>query len=599
MIQLGGLDAGTCAIVRFWSCWITGGGKSGCKKRLCLVWTLSYVWKGSQTQPSHHLWSLSPMTFFKRKPSHPIYPRRVRPELEVLEDQLLLSVLYDESVSGDLSNNQAAPTALVLGLGTNSIKGTVNGSTDSQDWITLHLPTGLSLNSLVLASYVSTDSQGFIGVQSGTSFVGSASSASSYLGYTHYGTGATNGTLPPTNLVGTNILPLMGDTSLAAGAQGFTPPLSSGDYTFVIQQLGSSTAYQFDFDTVSNVSLQSITVTPANPSVAKGLTDQFTATGTFSDNSTQDVTNQVTWASATPSVATITAAGLASAAGTGTSTISATLNGIAGSTTLTVTAATLQSIAVTPANPSVAIGLTEQFIATGTFTDNSTQDVTNQVTWVSATPSVATITAAGLTTGVAAGTSTISATLNGISGSTVEQVVSANNPLPSLTSISPNNVPAGSADTTITLTGTDFLANSTADFGATPLATIFVNGTTLTAVIPAADLTTGGTSAITVVNPGPGGGVSAPQTFTIDNPAPTLTSISPNSAPAGSPDTTITLIGTDFVSTSTADLGATPLTTTFVNGTTLTAVIPAADLAVVGPASVTVVTPGPGGGTSG
>src|SRR5262245_41212124 len=73
------------------------------------------------------------------------------------------------------------------------------------------------------------------------------------------------------------------------------------------------------------VTLQSIAVTPANPSIAKGATQQFTATGTFSDNSKQDLTNQVTWASATTSVATITSSGLATGVGTGTSTISATL----------------------------------------------------------------------------------------------------------------------------------------------------------------------------------------------------------------------------------------------------------------------------------
>ena len=64
----------------------------------------------------------------------------------------------------------------------------------------------------------------------------------------------------------------------------------------------------------------------------------------------------------------------------------------------------LQSIAVTPANPIIAKGLTQQFTATGTFSDNTTQNLTSQVTWASATPAVATITAAGLATGVAAGT---------------------------------------------------------------------------------------------------------------------------------------------------------------------------------------------------
>ena len=107
----------------------------------------------------------------------------------------------------------------------------------------------------------------------------------------------------------------------------------------------------------------------------------------------------MTWASATPSVATINAAGLATGVAAGTSTISATLGGVTGSTVLTVSPAALLSIAVTPANPSVAKGLTQQFTATGTFSDNSTQDLTSQVTWASATTAVATINAAGLATG--------------------------------------------------------------------------------------------------------------------------------------------------------------------------------------------------------
>ena len=74
--------------------------------------------------------------------------------------------------------------------------------------------------------------------------------------------------------------------------------------------------------------LQSIAVTPANPAVAKGLTQQFTATGTFSDNTTQNLTSQVTWASATTSVATITRRGPGDGGGRrARRTISATLGG--------------------------------------------------------------------------------------------------------------------------------------------------------------------------------------------------------------------------------------------------------------------------------
>src|SRR5512135_1104544 len=147
--------------------------------------------------------------------------------------------------------------------------------------------------------------------------------------------------------------------------------------------------------TVTGATLVSIAVTPANPSVAKGTTKQFTATGMFSDSTTQNLTTTVTWSSSTTGVATISNAagsdGLATPVAAGTTTIAATLGGISNSTTLTVTAATLVSIAVTPTNPSVAKGTTRQFTATGTYSDNSTQNLTTTVTWSSSTTGVATI----------------------------------------------------------------------------------------------------------------------------------------------------------------------------------------------------------------
>jgi uncharacterized protein YjdB len=175
----------------------------------------------------------------------------------------------------------------------------------------------------------------------------------------------------------------------------------------------------------SQTVLRSIAVTPANPSVAKGFTEQFTATGTFSDNSTQNLTSQVTWTSGTTSVASINFAGVATALGTGTSTITASLAGISGATVLTVNPAALSSLTVTPANPSVAKGLTEQFAATGTYSDNSTQNLTSQVTWAAGTPSVASVSAAGVATARAVGSTTISAALGGITGATVLTVTPA------------------------------------------------------------------------------------------------------------------------------------------------------------------------------
>jgi hypothetical protein len=159
------------------------------------------------------------------------------------------TVLWNESTSGDLSNNQAAPNAFTLPIGVSSVIGTVTGGgVDPQDWVAVTVPSGASMSSLVLASYNSTDVQGFMGFQTGATFVGSAGSATSYTGYTHFGTGAANNGHPPVNLVGQDLLPIMADTTNQdPGAAGFTPPLGPGTYTFLFQQLGAATNYEFDF----------------------------------------------------------------------------------------------------------------------------------------------------------------------------------------------------------------------------------------------------------------------------------------------------------------------------------------------------------------
>jgi hypothetical protein len=161
------------------------------------------------------------------------------------------SVLWNQSVNGSLSTSQSAPTPLTASLGINSVIGTVGqtaGVGNKENWLALTIPAGLELSSDVLESYVSTDAQGFTGFQDGSSFVGNPETTpSAYVGYTHFGTGATNGANPPTNLIGVDLLPLMANPADAVGAQGFTPPLPAGTYTFFIQQLGATTNYQFDY----------------------------------------------------------------------------------------------------------------------------------------------------------------------------------------------------------------------------------------------------------------------------------------------------------------------------------------------------------------
>jgi hypothetical protein len=173
--------------------------------------------------------------------------------------------------------------------------------------------------------------------------------------------------------------------------------------------------------------LQSIAVTPAAPSVAAGLTQQFKAVGTYSNNSTQDLTSTATWSSSNTAVATISG-GLAKGitANATAVTITATASGVSGTAALTVTAPVLDSIVVTPANASVPVGTLTQFTATGTYSDNSTQDLTATATWSSSDTTTAAIAAGGLATALTINaTTTITATSGTVSGNTQLSVVAA------------------------------------------------------------------------------------------------------------------------------------------------------------------------------
>ena len=175
----------------------------------------------------------------------------------------------------------------------------------------------------------------------------------------------------------------------------------------------------------SSPALKSIQVSPASPSVAAGLTQQFRAMGTYSDSSTKDLTSTATWVSSSATVATIAAGGLSTSHAQGSSTITASQNGVTGTATLEVTAPVLSSVAVTPANSTIPLGTLAQFTATGTLTDGSTEDLTGTATWSSSDSTVASIVAGGQATARALGGVTITATSGTVSGSTPLTVASA------------------------------------------------------------------------------------------------------------------------------------------------------------------------------
>jgi len=165
--------------------------------------------------------------------------------------------------------------------------------------------------------------------------------------------------------------------------------------------------------TVTDVTLVSVDVAPATGTLPVGYTLRYRATARYSDLTTRDVTAEVTWQSSTPAAATISnalgAQGLATGVAAGETAITATLPGVTGAATLTVTEETLASIAVEPNPFSVAVGGKQQLIATGTFSLGTALDVTRSCTWSTSANRIARVSQGGLASGIAAGEVTITA----------------------------------------------------------------------------------------------------------------------------------------------------------------------------------------------
>jgi hypothetical protein len=169
--------------------------------------------------------------------------------------------------------------------------------------------------------------------------------------------------------------------------------------------------------TIGAAALVGITVGATQPTLAVGQSEPLTATGKFSDGSTQNLTQLVTWQSIPSSVATINAQGSLTAVGKGIAQVSAVYQGATGSAAITIGAAALVGITVSAAQPTLAVGQSEPLTATGKFSDGSTQNLTQLATWQSSPPTIATISAQGSLTGVGKGTAQVSAAYQGTTGS--------------------------------------------------------------------------------------------------------------------------------------------------------------------------------------
>lgn len=187
----------------------------------------------------------------------------------------------------------------------------------------------------------------------------------------------------------------------------------------VTAALGGKSGYVKLAVTVPN--LVSITITPSEPYLSQGMPQQFTATGNYSDNTTQDITSSATWTSSNTKIVYVKPSGLATARSRkGTASVTASFGGQRGSVKLAVTMRALASITVNPADPSIDRGAALQFTAAGNYSDKTTQDLTSSVQWSSSDTTVAAIDPAGLLkAGMKSGTTTITASFKNKTGSAV------------------------------------------------------------------------------------------------------------------------------------------------------------------------------------
>jgi hypothetical protein len=178
----------------------------------------------------------------------------------------------------------------------------------------------------------------------------------------------------------------------------------------------------------------------------------------------------------------------------------------------------------------------------------------------------------------------------------------ANNPSPSITSLSPATATAGGTGFLMTVIGSGFSPQAVISFnGVRRTDTMFLSGTQITTMIQPSDIANAGTITVQVSAPPPGGGTSGTLPFVI-NPGvsgvPQLTSISPSSTFAGGTGLTLTVIGTGFNTTSVVTLNSGNRTTAFVNNGELQAQVLSTDLVTAGTFAVGVTNPPPGGGAS-
>lgn len=153
------------------------------------------------------------------------------------------SIIYDEALSGDLSDDNLAPTLLAISEGSNVVTGSTIASPLDRDIFSFSVAVGQQLVAIVLDTYVSDDDQSFFVVAEGSS-IGSLVSLPGFLGNALIGASAGA-------MQGDDVLDDLGALTFP-GSTGFVGALGAGTYTFWIQETTVGVPdYALDFQVTS------------------------------------------------------------------------------------------------------------------------------------------------------------------------------------------------------------------------------------------------------------------------------------------------------------------------------------------------------------
>lgn len=264
----------------------------------------------------------------------------------------------------------------------------------------------------------------------------SISPASALVGQTAYAT-ATMKDSSGNVLTGRAVTWQSSDSRVATvQATGDIQAVGAGNTMISATSGGVTNSSAFTVTAPAPLPVASVSVSPATANLQVGANTQLSAVTRDANNNVL-AGRAVTWSSSDPSITAVSASGLVTAVAAGSATITALSEGQSGSSSITVVAAP-----VPVASVSVSLGTSSLIVPQTTQATATTRDANNNVltgrsiTWSSSNAAVATVFTSGLVTSRAAGTSQITATSEGKSGSATITVTAPSAPVASV-SVSP------------------------------------------------------------------------------------------------------------------------------------------------------------------